>query len=77
MPLIWAEKGFLSLKPLSSWTQDLTDRITFLSNWIKDGTPIVFWVSGRFFGVIGRVLFPAGVYDRDFVKLREKEGNCD
>lgn len=27
VPKLWAEKGFLSLKPLGSWTQDLQDRI--------------------------------------------------
>lgn len=26
-------KGFLSLKPLGSWTQDLNDRINFLNDW--------------------------------------------
>lgn len=44
---MWAEKGFLSLKPLSSWTQDLNDRITFLKNWIDNGTPNYFWISGK------------------------------
>lgn len=27
VPTIWAEKGFLSLKPLSSWVIDLQERI--------------------------------------------------
>ena len=26
VPNLWADKGFLSLKPLASWTQDLNDR---------------------------------------------------
>ena len=30
VPVMWAEKGFLSLKPLSSWTNDLLERINFL-----------------------------------------------
>ena len=30
VPKMWAEKGFLSLKPLASWTQDLNDRVNFL-----------------------------------------------
>jgi len=46
---MWKEKGFLSLKPLASWIQDLNDRITFLTDWIKKGTPDVFWISGFFF----------------------------
>lgn len=49
VPALWSEKGFLSLKPLSSWTIDLNDRISFLTNWIKKGTPKTFWISGFFF----------------------------
>jgi hypothetical protein len=26
VPKMWADKGFLSLKPLGSWAQDLNDR---------------------------------------------------
>lgn len=49
VPKVWADKGFLSLKPLSSWTQDLQDRVKFLTEWIEHGTPKVFWISGFFF----------------------------
>jgi dynein heavy chain len=49
VPKLWAEKGFLSLKLLASWTQDLNDRIDFLKKWIDFGTPNVFWISGFFF----------------------------
>ncbi|KAL4429885.1 hypothetical protein ABPG74_022908 [Tetrahymena malaccensis] len=49
VPVMWEEKGFLSLKPLSSWTQDLNDRVNFLNEWIENGTPKVFWISGFFF----------------------------
>lgn len=49
VPKIWAEKGFLSLKPLASWIEDMNARIKFLADWIKDGTPKVFWFSGFFF----------------------------
>jgi dynein heavy chain len=47
VPKIWDEKGFLSMKPLASWTQDLNDRINFLQNWIDHGTPSIFWISGN------------------------------
>jgi len=30
----WADKGFLSLKPLASWMVDLLDRIAFFNKWI-------------------------------------------
>ncbi len=49
VPKIWAEKGFLSLKPLASWIQDLNERVNFLSKWISAGTPAVYWISGFFF----------------------------
>lgn len=49
VPASWADKGFLSLKPLSSWTTDLNERILFLTNWIDNGTPKVFWISGNLF----------------------------
>lgn len=49
VPAIWADVGFLSMKPLGSWTQDLTHRIHFLQKWIDEGTPNVFWISGFFF----------------------------
>lgn len=46
VPIMWAEIGFLSLKPLISWTADLNKRIDFLKTWIDGGTPSVFWISG-------------------------------
>lgn len=49
VPKRWQEIGFLSLKPLASWTLDLNERISFLTNWISNGTPRVFWISGFFF----------------------------
>lgn len=49
VPAKWADVGFLSLKPLASWTQDLIDRVLFLKKWIENGTPAVFWISGLFF----------------------------
>jgi dynein heavy chain len=49
VPKTWQNVGFLSLKPLASWIQDLNDRINFLTTWINEGTPKVFWISGFFF----------------------------
>ena len=30
VPKIWGDRGFLSLKPLASWTIDLNERVDFL-----------------------------------------------
>lgn len=51
VPLLWQQSndGFLSMKPLASWILDCNDRINFLVNWINNGTPIVYWISGFFF----------------------------
>jgi dynein heavy chain len=49
VPKMWADRGFLSLKPLSSWLEDLIKRVSFLSDWVEHGTPKVFWISGLFF----------------------------
>lgn len=49
VPKLWDEKGFLSMKPLASWTEDLNARIDFLQKWIDNGTPQCFWISGFFF----------------------------
>lgn len=49
MGKIWSDVGFLSLKPLGSWIEDLTSRVKFLTDWINGGTPKIFWMSGFFF----------------------------
>lgn len=46
---MWSDVGFLSLKPLASWTNDLCNRCEFFSKWASQGTPKVFWFSGFFF----------------------------
>ena len=54
VPAMWGSKGFLSLKPLGSWVQDLNDRIDFINKWLNGGTPILFWISGFF--LLSRIL---------------------
>ena len=51
VPLDWAAVGFLSLKPLASWVNELLERIDFLNKWIngREKTPPAFWISGFFF----------------------------
>jgi len=49
VPETWANVGFLSLKPLTSWYKDLLDRVDFFMKWFEFSHPISFWVSGLFF----------------------------
>jgi dynein heavy chain len=49
VPIAWEKKSFNSLKPLSSWIDDINARIDFINNWIANGTPNHYWISGFFF----------------------------
>jgi len=49
VPGAWEEKAYPSMKPLSAWTDDLIARLAFLRDWIENGIPVVFWVSGFYF----------------------------
>jgi dynein heavy chain len=49
VPAVFADVGFLSLKPLSSWINDLNDRINFITKWINESMPPAYWISGFFF----------------------------
>jgi len=49
IPAVWVKFGFLSLKPLMSWLSDLIDRIKFLDDWFKNGTPKVFCIPSKFY----------------------------
>ena len=44
---MWNNLGFLSMKQLASWVDDLNERIEFLEKWVKSGTPAVFWISRK------------------------------
>ncbi|KAI5054865.1 hypothetical protein GOP47_0030010 [Adiantum capillus-veneris] len=49
IPAMWAAKSFPSLKPLSSYIMELTQRLNMFSTWMEKGPPPKFWISGFFF----------------------------
>ena len=49
IPKMWAGKAYPSLKPLAAWVEDLDARMEFMKNWIDNGIPNVYWMSGFFF----------------------------
>jgi len=49
VPENWAKVGYPSLKPLASWFTDMVQRVAFLENWLVNGNPSSFWISGLYF----------------------------
>ncbi|GIQ83503.1 dynein heavy chain, partial [Kipferlia bialata] len=49
VPGLWAKSAYPSLKSLSTWFVDLRARCDFITQWVRDGPPKVFWISGLFF----------------------------
>ena len=49
VPANWAKVAYPSLKPLASWYLDLQERVVFMDDWLQNGCPKSYWISGLFF----------------------------
>jgi len=49
VPSPWSNVAYPSMKPCSAWSDDLIARLQFVHDWIADGVPSVFWISGFYF----------------------------
>ena len=49
VPDMWKKAAYPSLKPLAQWIDDFIARLKFMQNWIDNGPPKIFWISGFFF----------------------------
>jgi dynein heavy chain len=49
VPLIWQRAAYPSLKPLGGWMLDYGKRIRMMSEWLRRGEPLTYWLPGFFF----------------------------
>ena len=49
IPLAWQNIGYSSFKSFISWIRDLQKRIEFIRDWLINGHPYSFWISGLFY----------------------------
>jgi dynein heavy chain len=49
VPALWESVGYPSLKPLSSYYEDMILRVEFFRDWVENGPPNAYWISSFFF----------------------------
>ena len=49
VPPVWVAAAYPSLRPLGSWVNDLVLRLAFIEDWLLNGAPPSFWISGFYF----------------------------
>ncbi|CAH0564658.1 unnamed protein product [Brassicogethes aeneus] len=74
VPASWASKSYPSLKPLGSYVTDLIARLKVFEDWIEEGPPSVFWLSGFYFTqsfLTGGLFLEGARWDRKTKMLNE------
>lgn len=46
VPALWMTRSYPNVKPLGAYVADLVHRLQFFKQWIDQGAPKVFWISG-------------------------------
>lgn len=49
VPELWQVHAYPSLKPLSSWVENLKERVEFLKNWLLKGKQEAYWLPAFYF----------------------------
>eukprot|EP00927_Polykrikos_kofoidii_P031997 TRINITY_DN2738_c0_g1_i1.p1 TRINITY_DN2738_c0_g1~~TRINITY_DN2738_c0_g1_i1.p1 ORF type:complete len:3358 (+),score=626.85 TRINITY_DN2738_c0_g1_i1:1049-10075(+) len=49
IPVPWKGVSYPSLKPMLSYVDDFLGRWKFMTTWVNNGTPLIFWFSAYFF----------------------------
>jgi len=86
VPDLWLKSSFPSMKNLADYTKELGERCDFFKNWVDNGAPTVFWISGFFFtqafltgakqNYARKTKIAIDMIDFDF-EVRDQEGQCD
>jgi len=85
VPGTWLKKSFPSLKPLGPYVKEVLERVVFFQDWVDQGPPTVYWISGFFFtqafltgskqNFARKFKIPIDHIDFDF-DIRDKDGDC-
>jgi dynein heavy chain len=49
VPELWMNKSYPSLKPIGGYIKDLKERLKWFTDWIDNGHPVSYWISGFYF----------------------------